>query len=434
MDGLRRWLVSLLLLLLLLCASHANAADVMRPRNVVLISVDTLRADALPTLAAADPTLRAWVDDAARFSDAISTASWTLPAHASLLTGLYPDRHGATSPQARIRPQLPTLAMLLRERGFTTVGLVGGGYTDATYGFAAGFERYDGQQVVRAVGDPSLGFSRARSWLDTRRPDDPPFLLFLHTFRVHDYYRGAGEAPSPDEAYACLKLTRPCSAGDWSVLRARYRTTVEATGRDIGALLRTLAARGLLDSTLVILTSDHGEGFDAARRRVHHGGRLDADVLRVPLLFGGPGVQPGERTAPASLVDVLPSVLAALGGGAPSGLDGIALPLAADTTAAPRARFAMKYVAPATDGAATAAPRRLIAVVTADGWFIERGDQKNLYAPADVLQQHDLAADPARLAPFLALAATRAAAPQAPPTVVPDAALRERLRALGYEP
>src|SRR5574341_2544240 len=136
MAGLRSLLAGLCL---------AACGGSARPPDVVVISVDALRRDALAAFDPAAgplPELDALAAQSVRYENALSTASWTLPAHASLFTGLYPDRHGATDQRVTLAAEVETLAGALARRGYHTVGLTGGGFLDASYGLGRGFERY----------------------------------------------------------------------------------------------------------------------------------------------------------------------------------------------------------------------------------------------------------------------------------------------------
>jgi len=177
-----------------------------RPRNVVPISVDTLGRGSLRPFrrdAAELPNLDGFAHRSVIFESALSPAAWTLSAHASLLTGVYPDRHGATDPRRRIAPKRPTLAQELRQAGLETGAFTDGGYVDRRFGFAAGFDRYDnwGRDPDRRPGlsvprggapDPQPGstlFDRPIDHLAQRHLGDPPFFLFLRTYAVHDHFR-----------------------------------------------------------------------------------------------------------------------------------------------------------------------------------------------------------------------------------------------------
>ena len=176
------------------------------PPHVVIVSVDTLNRNALRSFAASArplPVLDAFAEENIRFLNAYSTASWTLPAHASLLTGLYPDRHGANKDTRALGIGVGTVAEALRSRGYQTVAFTGGGFLNARYGFSRGFDRYDehlGEEAeAAAIGLPREGapppggsedlFARAIAFVSQRPSDAGPLFLFLHTYSVHDYYK-----------------------------------------------------------------------------------------------------------------------------------------------------------------------------------------------------------------------------------------------------
>jgi arylsulfatase A-like enzyme len=174
-------------------------------RNVIVLSVDTLSVSALKAFnpAAAElANLDDFSGESLRFVNAYSPASWTLPAHGSLLSGLYPDRHGAVDPRTKISSRVTTLAMYLNEAGFETVAFTDGAYVDYEYGFNAGFDRYDDwvadpewriNLTLPRDGkrDPVSGanlFDRAIAYLSDHQTGQLPFFLFLHTYAVHDYF------------------------------------------------------------------------------------------------------------------------------------------------------------------------------------------------------------------------------------------------------
>src|SRR5262245_45200398 len=206
--------------------------------SLILLSIDTLAPGALEARAAENGALGRLAGASLRFTNALSTAPWTLPAHASLMTGLYPDRHGATDPRTSIADGLPRLATLLRSAGYRTVAFTDGVYLEPLFGFAEGFDVYD---AVRAPGAsehvpelPRAGapnqprgdalFDRAIAYLE-ERSDDAPLFLFLHTFSVHDYtLLRAWERPLPPadgflspQAYVdCVLGRTPCSDEAWA--------------------------------------------------------------------------------------------------------------------------------------------------------------------------------------------------------------------------
>ncbi len=439
--------------LFLLAMVFAAAPAAARPTNVLLISVDTLNRAALRAFnpdGEALPGYDALAAESLRFTHATSTSSWTLPAHASALTGLYPWRHGGTHSTARL--QAPTtLAAELRRHGYRTIAFTDGGFVGPEFGFLAGFDLYDGA----ADGAPWPGaatlprgggradsvavapFDRAVAFIQQQRAEDPPFFLFAHTYQVHDYFQAPRCTPAPSESEIfnttpgpldCLSGRLPC-ASEWPQLRLRYDAEVAYNDRALTALLAALDRAGLREQTLVVLMSDHGEGFDPAHGRIHHGGRLHQDLVRIPLLVRGPGVEPGALQAPFSLVDLMPTLLAALGLSVPDGLDGHVVALAPAAGPGEPRLASVTLNALGADGVRGATRT---AIMDADWWYIDGAGREELYdMRADPLQFRNLAPAHPELARMRAAAALVGRPPTAPAAIL-DAAGRERLRVLGY--
>jgi len=447
--------------------SGAQTVDDRSPRagarNVLLISIDTLRADSLGPIVGDDgmpPPLAKLMANAARFNRTYSTASWTLPAHGSMMTGLYPDRHGANRPTLTVSPDVLTIAQALRAQGFETVAFTGGGYLDNRFGFSSGFMQYDkfvdpayaarhlprdGATEPITVADR---FDRGIAYLQQRRAGDPPFFMFLHTFAVHNYFRQRASldprVPSADPLAAlrfqgCLQGRITCLPWEWVSLENCYHADIGYTESDLARVLDALDQTGLRASTLIVITADHGEGFDPAWRRIHHGGRLHADVIRVPMLIEGPGVVAGPRETPASLVDVMPTILAYLGVPVPAGLDGRALPLTRpDDAAQSRTLYAMEHAFSWTPDGQTPILGPIdgalaVAVITPDRWYIRGPEGEELYAQSDVDQRRNIA-DTERMDEFRAVADARSVPQTAVAPAKIDETVKERLRALGYNP
>lgn len=455
-------LVALLAALLSL-APAAIAADA-RP-NIVLISLDTLRRDALRAFnpdAAPLPHIDRLAAGARRFSRAYSTAGWTLPAHASALTGLLPRTHGATHPDTIISPDAPPpLAEVLRAHGYATLAFTDGGFVGERLGFARGFDRYDslavpgtppltlprdgGGQIFIAV-DP---FDRGLALLAQRPAGDAPFFLFLHTYLLHNYWlprvcreeRAVSRARAPfDDGIhlLCLSGLMECSPREWDVMRALYRDDLAYLDGEVGTLLAALDAASGGRPTLVILMSDHGEGFDPAHQRIHHGGRLHEDQLRIPLLMHGPGIAAGDVDEPFSLADVTPTVLAHLALPLPAELDGRVHALRGGAPVASNARvFAedrYRYWTPSGRLDLSDPPAQPLqrAVISGDLWYIDGIDGEQLYdVAADPEQRHNLAPG-SRALPALRAAASAPLKSRAPTPAPLDDATRDRLRMLGY--
>lgn len=278
--------------------AHAPAA-----RNLLLITIDTMRADhvgAYGYAMARTPNLDRLAREGVRFDRAYAPAPITLTSHASLLTGLYPPGHGARDNGMAMRDAVPTLATTLRGRGFATAAIVAAFPLDKRFGLARGFDVYsdrmprgsDGrlanERPARVVIDEAL------AWLSKTRNDGgaKPFFLWVHLFEPHAPY---GD-PVRDRGRSPLD---------------RYDDEIATADREAGRLVASLGPD--LDSTLVVAASDHGEAFGEHGETGHSLFVYDT-TLRVALLMRGPGVPAARVVAgPVGLVDVAPTVLALLG-------------------------------------------------------------------------------------------------------------------------
>lgn len=328
----------------------ASAAAAPARPNVILVSIDTLRADRVGSYAGrADltPRIDSWSRRrAVQFDSAWSAAASTLPSHASMLTGVDPLRHGAYL-EVPLGPAAVTLAERLAAVGYDTVAFTGGGYLHPHYGFVQGFRRY--RYWPRPPGgrssDLTSSVDAALDYLSSERAR--PFLLFLHTYDVHGPFRR--RTPPGAESFRVEPRSRGATAaqgyfdGDrWPLVidagRRRelrrdevalvselYDHGVRAVDAELGRLLDALGTLGLEQSTVVVLTSDHGESLGEDDFWGH--GYLWATNLRVPLLISVPSrTHGGERSAePASLYDLVPTILELAGVAAPADLEGRSL-------------------------------------------------------------------------------------------------------------
>ena len=220
--GLRRPLLRVLCALFVgaACGTGCSEPAPPAPRNLILISVDTLRPDRLglhgferPTT----PTLDALAAEGVRFARVSSTAPWTLPAHATLLTGLYPSRHGVKTHERFLQDHVVTLAEAFQARGYQTAGIVNSHNLSPRYGLSAGFEHFDYVKEDVAQREPTDVEANACAWLaglakpaggvehppaiardltDVPRRPDEPFFLFLHYYDVHSDYASQPEYES----------------------------------------------------------------------------------------------------------------------------------------------------------------------------------------------------------------------------------------------
>lgn len=332
-----------------------------RPDNVLLVVVDTLRADHLGAYGAERPTspaFDAWAAEGLLFERAWATSPWTLPSVASILTGLEPARHGAGRPRrdagkrnfTGLADGVETLAERLAAAGRATGAVVNNPFLHEKFGVARGFESWDYEAAGRTRSrraDESV--DAALAWLD--RVGDRPWLLLVHLFDPHLAYDApapylgrftGGEPPAERRRKPSWIRDRLRRGGfDLAPLTAAYDEEILFVDSQLERLRRGLEERDLAGRTLVVLTSDHGEelgdhgGFE-------HGHSVYDELLRVPLVLVGPGIEPGRIRAPVGLVDLAPTVLAALGLEAPPELPGVSLlgaPPAARTLVAERTLY-----------------------------------------------------------------------------------------------
>jgi arylsulfatase A-like enzyme len=443
-------------------APLADATTQAPPRapDLVLVVVDTLREDALPP----GGLLERLGEEGVRFDACLSAAPWTLPSVASLLTSLLPSQHGAVSATRPLPEDVTTLAELLRAHGYATAAFTGGAFVGPAFRLDQGFEHFDADaeqgfrpfrkhvplvwRIVRNRYAPLRALVRwvdespgvrgvgagARAWLRERDRSRPAFL-FVHTYEVHDYYLYHPDpdddlvAPGPLSARFAGRLSvhpgelADAAQSDLDVFRAIYDGRVAAVERELELLLAELDREPARPRVLVVV-SDHGEGFDAARGRVHHGGRLHDDLLRVPLVLHAPGLLPAGRVAgEVRTVDLMPTLLELAGAPLPDGLAG-------------RSLVAAARGATDVDGEAWSEERTngLDAVV------LRRRPWK-LVRDGGVERAYDLAADPHEerpdaAAPAQLLERLRSFSERYPPRAVDEATLdadtRAHLRDLGY--
>jgi arylsulfatase A-like enzyme len=304
-------------------------------RGVVLVSIDTLRRDHASLYGyrrRTTPGLEALARESVVFEDAVSTSSWTLPAHASLLTSTHPSVHGATSSKVALSPEWPGLPRLLKEQGFFTQAFTTHVYLSKDYGFGEGFDSllYLPETRAEEVTDRAVRFLEARG--------DADFFLFLHYYDPHWHY----DPPAPydrafDPAYQGkatgiwwdFKELDPASIDpkDLHHIRALYDGEILYTDRQVQRLVQEMKRIGVFDNSLLVVTSDHGEEF-LDHGQWEHQKTLYEEQLRVPLLIKfpeGAKVPPRRVREQVSLVDVAPTVLEALGAARPGTFEGRSL-------------------------------------------------------------------------------------------------------------
>jgi arylsulfatase A-like enzyme len=426
--------------------------------NVLLLLVDTLRADQLGIYGASpspSPALDAFAARGLVFDVAVGQASWTMPAVASIFSGLHPRSHGAVGAdvddgngQAGYGTLLPdgvvTIAETAEDAGVTTFGVSTNLLISRASNLAQGFETFlelPFDQKTRDYAPAADVNAQFLDWL--RRERQYRFFAYLHYMEPHGPYAPPARfRPAPpagmrsDLAAGWIqdygravnegRVAAPAPA-EVAYLRQLYDGDIRSWDEQFGALTAELERQGLLDRTIVVVVADHGEEF-LEHGNLEHGGHLYDETVHIPLVIVGPGIPAGRRTDTAQGIDLLPTIAGLLGAQTPAGLSGrnlLATTMAGDIVSEIVSGFG-------DDGAG----RGTIAL-RAGNWKLIRS------GAADSLELYDLATDPGE---HTNLAATdpqatalgarldrwAAGAPAPPQTAARDPGLHEKLRQLGY--
>ncbi|MEZ5102848.1 MAG: sulfatase, partial [Thermoleophilia bacterium] len=327
-----------------------------RPPNLIVYLVDTLRADHLGCYGYGRPTspaLDAFAGESVLFERARAQSSWTKPAVATVLTGLYPIAHGAEQRSQRLPASVETAAERLSAAGYETALFTTNANITAKFGFDQGWDEF--HYLSRSRGRRTQHVSSAEideavfDWLDRRDPERP-FFLFVHTLDPHDPYQPEEPyrlrlAPDVDVAEACCGRSTQLVdlAPEAARERARqagalYDAEIAQNDAAFGALLAELERRGLGDSSAVLFLSDHGEEFyDHGGWK--HGWTLYEEMLRVPMVLRLPrrGSAGTRVAAPVEQIDVTPTLYNLAGVEVPSSLPGHSLLERLDGTPRPPA-------------------------------------------------------------------------------------------------
>ena len=425
---------------LALSAIHRSTSHLSKGRenerggspNIVLITLDTVRADHLSAYGYARPTtphLDSLSQKGVLFENAVAPSSWTLASHASIFTGVLPHQHGANQ-AAPLQPGPLTVAMVLASRGYETAGFSNNiSYGFAGWGMRQGFESYDddsssfrhnlaktiaGQDLIQPAYHQAVAFDDfdrrtaeelnddVRRWFERR--SGRPYFLFINYYDAHLSYR----APKPfdhrfghpsraviRETYLSRdgRLSRPLTPLEQSSLIAGYDNCLSYLDEQVGKLVSMVAMLSNLSNTIVVITSDHGEAF-GEHGRYGHGWDLSREVLHVPLIIFGPGIPSGLRIRHLAQIRDLLATIVDLWGGDPVAQ-----------------RFSLRrfwtpgYVPDSFDDMAisefiTVSPEfrpALISLITSQWHFVRDSDgYEELYDwERDPQEQHNLALDPA---------------------------------------
>lgn len=384
------------------------------------MTFDTTRADALGCygrVPAVTPNLDRLASRGLVFENAHTVAPITLPAHASMLTGLFPVRHGLRQNGLKPLPaSATTLAEGARAAGHQTAAFVGAVVLSEAFGLAQGFDHYDEPReqpgsVSTHFGERSAGavVDAALAWL-ARRDRERPFFVWLHFFDPHAPY-----APPPEFRAGALE-------------REPYLGELAYADRELGRFLDALQREGVLERTTVLVVSDHGEAF-GEHEELTHGSYCYQSTLHVPLILRVPGRTAAGRRSKrlVSVVDVFPTLADAMGLDELAKLDTDGRSLLVDAPADGRGLYFESYYAYLAYGWSPIA-----------GWMDERGKFLHSSTP----QLFDLDADPGELRnliaerdaePYRAGIGRLTARPALPGGEAGiDADLKARIRSLGY--
>jgi choline-sulfatase len=263
------------------------------PPNILLITLDTTRADRLGAYGyqlARTPRLDRLAREGVLFERALAAAPITLPAHASLLTGAYPFAHGVrNNGNFSLRDTVPTIATTLHDAGYRTAAFVSAFVLDRRYGLARGFDEYDDRVPLERRGDRTA--AAAVEWLNAHASEPAPFFVWLHLYDAHDPY----DPPPP---------FRDAFAG------RLYDGEIAFDDEVIGSVLDRLDRAGRLSATIVAVIGDHGESLGEHGEDTHAVFVYEA-TLRVPMILAWPGRLPAGRRVPSLVrgIDLAPTLL-----------------------------------------------------------------------------------------------------------------------------
>jgi arylsulfatase A-like enzyme len=340
------------------------------PPNVVLIVLDTVRADGVGGKVnghAVTPHLDRLATTGVRFDSAYATAPWTLPSHATLFTGLAPSQHRAVHEHFVLANHYTTLAEHLKEKGFATYGITSNPWVTKGRGLAQGFAAFEAAYAgAEAASDK--GAARASDlavrFIEAAANTEQPFFLFVNYLEAHLPYAPPDEGllalgvNSADllrreytigEAEEIITSARAASDDELALARLLYQCEIAYQDQQLGRVFEALEAQQLLDNTLVIVTADHGEHLGAGNMMGHEFSLAD-DVLQVPLIVRLPGLYDSGAISskPVSHLDIVPTVLDAVGDeAAPELLDGTSLRALEESDGHDRALIA-EYSEPVT--------------------------------------------------------------------------------------
>ncbi|MDP8249014.1 MAG: sulfatase [Candidatus Tritonobacter lacicola] len=320
--------------------------------NVILIVVDTLRADHLETYGYSRNTAKniaKLAEDGILFKNAIAPASWTRPSIASIMTSMYPSSHGAVGRMGELDDKYLTIQEILKEHGYATVGFNSNGNAGKFWNFDQGFDFFNHAPMTRGykgekLQSPASSITdRGKAWVYDN-PTERPFFLYLlyidphapyftdEEFQFNKSYKGKnnGSLEQLKEIDWNRRLSEdgqeiPGIMEECNYVKDLYDAEIAYTDKHIGRLMGFLHEFNLYENTLIILTADHGEGlWDHDNRG--HGEDIYQEQLHIPLIIRCPGIKGGKRISNyVSTIDILPTVLDIVGIRPPAHFQGVSL-------------------------------------------------------------------------------------------------------------
>ena len=311
-NKIRRVLYAGVILFIFSLNSYSYCAE--EKFNIILISVDCLRPDHLGCYGYnkdTSPNIDRLADEGIIFSNAITAASWTLPAQMSLFTSKYSTTHGVIADGLELDKSDIALAEILKGHGFITAGFVSGPFMDSYFGFGRGFDLYDDYTIHydttiashRGISSPRLN-EAVLNWLSQNYHSK--FFIFIHYFDTHEEYI----PPSPYK----------------EMLSDPYDGEIRFVDEHIGVLLNKLKELGVFKNSLIILTADHGDEF-MEHSMTGHRHSLFQEVIRIPLIFKLPLINSAKKKLEdyVSIIDIMPTILDISNIPLPDNLEGVSL-------------------------------------------------------------------------------------------------------------
>ena len=321
-----RLIVFSLALLLVIAATYAGCAKKPAYPNVILISIDTLRADRLGCYGGTGGItgmMDFWAERGVRFANTWAPSPWTLPSHASMFTSLYPTEHRAIDDKINIDKQAVMITERLRDAGFKTAAFVSHYYLGEEYGFGRGFEDF----YIKPDAKADEMVAKAVRWIG--RNKNKSFFAFLHLFDPHTPYQppiDIAKKHYPTDVNVRVSGTtadvmevvhtwpQESAKQKLRALSALYDGEIEFVDKQLEVLFKSLQENRIDQNTIIILVSDHGEEF-MEHGLMEHGFTLFQEQLAVPMIWYYPTGLPSGAVIqePASLIDLAPTMLDILG-------------------------------------------------------------------------------------------------------------------------